>query len=80
MVLSYDFSASWFEPLRKRYEAIYLCTWPRAVLQRDDRRRARSGIKESSLVYLGNDVRIFAQAVSELGDVGDSLCIIQRVL
>ena len=68
VVLSYDFSASWFEPLRGRYAAICLCRG-RVQFYKDVPGDGHDPALGTSLVYLGPDVGLFAQAVSELGDV-----------
>ena len=68
VVLSYDFSASWFEPLRGRYAAICLCRG-RVQFYKETPGDGHDPALGTSLVYLGPDVGRFAQAVSELGDV-----------
>ena len=68
VVLSYDFSASWFEPLRGRYAAICLCRG-RVQFYKETPGDGHDPALGTSLVYLGPDVGRFAQAVAEFGDV-----------
>ena len=69
VVLSYDFSASWFEPLRGRYAA--LCLFRGRVhfykeAPGDGRSNPALG---TSIVYLGPNVPAFTAAVGALGDI-----------
>ena len=68
VVLSYDFSASWFEPLRGRYAAICLCRG-RVQFYKEAPGDGHDPALGTSIVYLGQDVGRFAQAVAEFGDV-----------
>ena len=68
VVLSYDFSASWFEPLRGRYAAICLCRG-RVQFYKETPGDGQNPALGTSLVYLGPNVARFAQAARALGDV-----------
>ena len=68
VVLSYDFSASWFEPLRSRYAAICLLRGRVKFYKTTpgDRHNPALG---TSLVYLGPNVPAFTAAVGALGEI-----------
>ena len=68
VVLSYDFSASWFEPLRGKYAAICLCRG-RVQFYKETPGDGHDPALGTSIVYLGPDVVRFAHAVVEFGDV-----------
>ena len=68
VVLSYDFSASWFEPLRSRYAAICLCRG-RVQFYKHAPGDGHDPALGTSLVYLGPDVPAFTAAVGPIGDV-----------
>ena len=68
VVLSYDFSASWFTPLGGLYAAICLCRG-RVQFYKETPGDGHDPALGTSLVYLGPDVSRFAQAVEALGYV-----------
>ena len=68
VVLSYDFSASWFEPLRGRYAAICLLRG-RVQFYKATPGDGHDPALGTSLVYLGPDVGRFSEAVAPFGDV-----------
>ena len=68
VVLSYDFSASWFEPLRGRYAAICLCRG-RVQFYKETPGDGHDPALGTCIVYLGPDVGRFKQAAGAFGDV-----------
>ena len=68
VVLSYDFSASWFEPLRGLYAAICLFRG-RVQFYKVTPGDGHDPALGTSLVYLGPDVGRFSKAVTSFGDV-----------
>ena len=68
VVLSYDFSASWFEPLRGWYSAICLM-YGRVQFYKENPGDGHDPALGTSVVYLGSDVAAFSRAFSGLGEV-----------
>ena len=68
VVLSYDFSASWFTPLGGLYTAICLCLG-RVKFYKEVEGDGHPPGSGTTLVYLGQDVARFAKAVESLGYV-----------
>ena len=68
VVLSYDFSASWFEPLRGRYAGICLCRG-RVQFYKETPGDGHDPALGTSIVYLGPDVPAFTAAVGTIGDI-----------
>ncbi len=68
VVLSYDFSASWFEPLRPLYSAIALMRG-RVQFYKQTPGDGHDPALGTSVVYLGHDVTSFAEAFLPLADV-----------
>ena len=68
VVLSYDFSASWFEPLRGRYAAICLCRG-RVQFYKATPGDGHDPALGTSIIYLGTDVQAFADAFHGIGDI-----------
>ena len=68
VVLSYDFSAAWFEPLRGRYAAICLCRG-RVQFYKAIPGDGHDPALGTSIVYLGADVPAFVAAFDSIGDI-----------
>lgn len=67
-VLSYDFSAGWFEPLRGLYAAVCLMRG-RVQFYKEKPGDGHDPALGTSVVYLGTDVPAFASAFKHLGDI-----------
>ena len=68
VVLSYDFSAKWFEPLRGRYAALCLLHG-RVQFYKETPEDGQNPALGTSIVYLGPNVPAFTAAVGALGDI-----------
>ena len=68
VVLSYDFSPSWFRPLRPLYAAIALCHG-RIQFYKQRPGDGHDPALGTSVVYLGSDVSAFAAAFADASDV-----------